>query len=125
MLREESKNPDYRLADYFDYVAGTSTGAIIAVLRRLTGIFNLYFAVPRRIQYPRLSMRIPLYSGARMKKPLRSYASNRVARRPGLRIVAMGDLIDIVLMLEKSIATGLLSLAAIIWSVLITCSSLR
>ena len=40
-------------------------------------------------------MRIPLYSGARMKKPLRSYASESVARRPGLRIVAMGDLIDI------------------------------
>src|SRR5207302_6006545 len=30
MLREESSNSDYRLADYFDYVAGTSTGAIIA-----------------------------------------------------------------------------------------------
>ncbi len=30
LLREESRNPDYRLADYFDYVAGTSTGAIIA-----------------------------------------------------------------------------------------------
>ncbi len=30
LLREESGYPDYRLADYFDYVAGTSTGAIIA-----------------------------------------------------------------------------------------------
>src|SRR5258705_4120676 len=30
MLIEESKRPDYRLADYFDYVAGTSTGGIIA-----------------------------------------------------------------------------------------------
>jgi uncharacterized protein len=30
ILRDESKNADYRLADYFDYVAGTSTGAIIA-----------------------------------------------------------------------------------------------
>jgi hypothetical protein len=30
LLREESSNSDYRLADYFDYVAGTSTGAIIA-----------------------------------------------------------------------------------------------
>ena len=30
MLRDETKNGDYRLADYFDYVAGTSTGAIIA-----------------------------------------------------------------------------------------------
>jgi uncharacterized protein len=30
ILRGESKNADYRLADYFDYVAGTSTGAIIA-----------------------------------------------------------------------------------------------
>jgi patatin-like phospholipase/acyl hydrolase len=30
LLREETKNGDYRLADYFDYVAGTSTGAIIA-----------------------------------------------------------------------------------------------
>ena len=29
-LREETSNSDYRLADYFDYVAGTSTGAIIA-----------------------------------------------------------------------------------------------
>jgi len=30
MLIEESKTPYYRLADYFDYVAGTSTGGIIA-----------------------------------------------------------------------------------------------
>ena len=30
MLREESGNPDLVLADYFDYIAGTSTGAIIA-----------------------------------------------------------------------------------------------
>ena len=30
MLIEESKRPDYRLADYFDYVSGTSTGGIIA-----------------------------------------------------------------------------------------------
>lgn len=30
ILRNETKNGDYRLADYFDYVAGTSTGAIIA-----------------------------------------------------------------------------------------------
>jgi len=30
LLKEEAGNPEYRLADYFDYVAGTSTGAIIA-----------------------------------------------------------------------------------------------
>src|SRR4051812_18627511 len=30
LLINESKRPDYRLADYFDYVAGTSTGGIIA-----------------------------------------------------------------------------------------------
>ncbi len=30
VLVNESKRADYRLADYFDYVAGTSTGAIIA-----------------------------------------------------------------------------------------------
>lgn len=30
LLRAETRNADYRLADYFDYVAGTSTGAIIA-----------------------------------------------------------------------------------------------
>ena len=30
MLIEESNRPDYRLADYFDYVSGTSTGGIIA-----------------------------------------------------------------------------------------------
>jgi hypothetical protein len=31
LLIEESKRADYRLADYFDYVADTSTGGIIAV----------------------------------------------------------------------------------------------
>jgi hypothetical protein len=30
LLIEESKRKDYRLADYFDYVSGTSTGGIIA-----------------------------------------------------------------------------------------------
>ena len=31
-LRKSSGNPKLVLADYFDYVAGTSTGAIIATL---------------------------------------------------------------------------------------------
>jgi predicted acylesterase/phospholipase RssA len=30
MLIEKSGNPQYRLADFFDYIAGTSTGGIIA-----------------------------------------------------------------------------------------------
>src|SRR5271163_4191841 len=30
LLIKESKVADYRLADYFDYVAGTSTGGIVA-----------------------------------------------------------------------------------------------
>ena len=30
LLVKQSGRADYRLADYFDYVAGTSTGAIIA-----------------------------------------------------------------------------------------------
>ncbi len=31
-LRKSSENPKLVLADYFDYVAGTSTGAIMAIL---------------------------------------------------------------------------------------------
>jgi hypothetical protein len=30
LLKEQSGRPDFRLADYFDYIAGTSTGGIIA-----------------------------------------------------------------------------------------------
>jgi hypothetical protein len=40
-------------------------------------------------------MRIPIVSGASVKKLLRSDASNRADRRPGLRVVAMRYLIDI------------------------------
>src|SRR6266581_2481855 len=37
-LRKSSGNPKLVLADYFDYVAGTSTGAIIATLIALPSI---------------------------------------------------------------------------------------
>ena len=30
ILKAQSRRPDFRLADYFDYISGTSTGAIIA-----------------------------------------------------------------------------------------------
>src|SRR2546430_2854519 len=46
LLIEESKRPDYRLADYFDYVAGTSTGgtitAGISLCMSVAAILNFY-----------------------------------------------------------------------------------
>ena len=35
ILRERSRNPSLVLADYFDYIAGTSTGAVIGTLLAL------------------------------------------------------------------------------------------
>lgn len=35
LLRNRYRRPDYRLADYFDFIGGTSTGAIIATLLSL------------------------------------------------------------------------------------------
>ena len=65
LLKEETMNPDYRLADYFDYAAGTSTGAIIAAGISLgmsvDEILNFYLkngsdmfdktSIVRRLQY--------------------------------------------------------------------------
>ena len=65
ILIKESKRPDYRLADYFDYVAGTSTGGIIAAGISLgmsvAEILNFYLkngadmfdkaSIYRRLQY--------------------------------------------------------------------------
>jgi hypothetical protein len=65
LLINESKRPDYRLADYFDYVAGTSTGGIIAAGIALgmsvAEILNFYLrngaamfekaSIMRRLQY--------------------------------------------------------------------------
>jgi patatin-like phospholipase/acyl hydrolase len=65
LLIQESKLADYRLADYFDYVAGTSTGGIIAagiaVGMSVKEILNFYLnngaamfdkaSILRRLQY--------------------------------------------------------------------------
>src|SRR6516164_1274393 len=65
LLIKESKRADYRLADYFDYVAGTSTGGIIAagiaVGMSVKTILDFYLnngaamfdkaAIIRRLQY--------------------------------------------------------------------------
>src|SRR6478672_5804398 len=65
LLAEKSGRADYRLADYFDYVAGTSTGGIIAagvaVGMRVQEILDFYLnngaamfdkaGILRRLQY--------------------------------------------------------------------------
>src|SRR5438067_791717 len=46
LVRAKTGNPDLLLCDYFDYIAGTSTGAIIATClawgMSVTGVRNLY-----------------------------------------------------------------------------------
>ena len=106
ILRERhGGDPDFRLSDYFDLIAGTSTGAIIAAGlatgRSTTDIKKMYHELGRRV-FRKMPWRIGIFSPKFDIGPLKTVLADQLGDMP----LGSEDIRTGLLLVSKRLDTG-------------------